>query len=121
MQSTLPTLTIRSQHFFLARYAEKCLACSRISVSEDDRKCERATSGISGEWDPGEKLSDLSFFPNRLRNVLPKFIEIYMETLGVQKPTEISVTEFCYKSVNLSLEELKKIKIILFLIHELFR
>ena len=33
---------------------------------------------------------------------------------GGQKPTETSVTEFCYKSVNLSLEELKNIKIILF-------
>ena len=31
------------------------------------------------------------------------------------------VTEFCYKRVNISLEELKNIKIILFLIHELFR
>ena len=37
---------------------------------------------------------------------------------GGQKPTETSVTEFCYKSVNLSLEELKNIKIILFLIQE---
>jgi len=31
------------------------IACSRLSVSEDDRKSERATSGISGERDPGEK------------------------------------------------------------------
>ena len=38
---------------------------------------------------------------------------------GGQNPTETSVTEFCYKSVNLSLEELKNIKITLFLIHEL--
>ena len=37
---------------------------------------------------------------------------------GGRKPTETSVTEFCYKSVNLSLEELKNIKIILFLIQE---
>ena len=37
---------------------------------------------------------------------------------GGQKPTETSVTEFCYKSVNLSLEELKNIKITLFLIQE---
>ena len=36
-------------------------------------------------------------------------------------PTETSVTEFCFKIVNLSLEELKNIKIILFLIYELFR
>ena len=38
-----------------------------------------------------------------------------------RKPAEISVTEFCYKSVNLYLEELKNITIILFLIHELLR
>ena len=37
---------------------------------------------------------------------------------GGRKPTETSVTEFCYKSVNLSLEELKNIQIILFLIQE---
>ena len=37
---------------------------------------------------------------------------------GGRKPTETSVTEFCYKSVNFSLEELKNIKIILFPIQE---
>ena len=65
------------------------------------------------------------------RNVLPKFIEICMETHagahlgelqhGGRKPTETSVTEFCYKSVNLFFEKLINIKVILFLIHELFR
>ena len=40
---------------------------------------------------------------------------------GGPKPTARYVTEFCYKSVNLSLKELNKIKIALFLIHELFR
>ena len=30
-----------------------------------------------------------------------------------RKPAETSVTEFCYKSVNLSLEELKNVTIIL--------
>ena len=45
------------------------------------------------------------------RNFLPKFIEILMETpcwhpSGWQpEPTETSVTEFCYESVNLSLQE----------------
>ena len=34
-----------------------------------------------------------------------------------RKPTETSVAEFCYKSVNLSLEELINIKVILFLTH----
>jgi len=37
---------------------------------------------------------------------------------GGRISTETSVTEFCYKSVNLSHEELKNIKIILFLIQE---
>ena len=37
---------------------------------------------------------------------------------GGRKPTETSVTEFCYKSVNLSLEELENLKIIPFLIQE---
>ena len=35
--------------------------------------------------------------------------------------TETSVTEFCYKSVNLFLEKLINIKVILFVIHELFQ
>ena len=59
------------------------------------------------------------------RNFLPKFIEICMgppyagahpdgHQHGGRKPIAISVTEFCYKSVNLSLEKLKNIKIILF-------
>ena len=45
----------------------------------------------------------------------------YQHQHGGQKPAEISVTEFCYKSVNLFFEELINIKVILFLIHELFR
>ena len=40
---------------------------------------------------------------------------------GGRKPTETSVTEFCYKSVNLLLEELINIKVILFLTFELIR
>ena len=66
------------------------------------------------------------------RNVLPKYIEIciwrrhagaHLHELqhGGRKPTETSVTEFCYKSVNLFFEKLINIKVILFLIHELFR
>ena len=62
------------------------------------------------------------------RSVSSKFIEICMgrhvgahldgHQHGGRKPTETSVAEFYYKSVNLSLEELKNIKIILFLIQE---
>ena len=51
-------------------------------------------------------------------NVLPKLI--YTQH-GGRKPTETSVTEFCYKGVNLFFEKLINIKVILFLIHELFR
>ena len=40
---------------------------------------------------------------------------------GGRKPTKTSVTEFWYKSVNLFLEDFINIKVILFLIHELFR
>ena len=40
---------------------------------------------------------------------------------GGRKPTETSVTDFCYKSENLFFEKLIHIKVILFLIHELFR
>ena len=36
-------------------WSSREIACSRLSVSEDDRKSERAKSGISGERDPGEK------------------------------------------------------------------
>ena len=62
------------------------------------------------------------------RSVSFKFIEICMgrhvgahpdgHQHGGRKPTETSVTEFCHKCVNLSREELKNIKIILFPIQE---
>ena len=48
-------------------------------------------------------------------------VTIRMSTNGGQSPTETSVTEFCYKSVNLFFEELINIKVILCLIHKLFR
>ena len=47
-------------------------------------------------------------------------MEMHGHKNGGQKPAETSVTEFCYKSMNLSLEELKNNKIILFLMQELF-
>ena len=65
------------------------------------------------------------------RNVLPKLIEIlwrrhagaHLDELqhGGRKPTETSVTEFCYESVNLFFEKLINMKVVLFLIHELFK
>jgi len=65
------------------------------------------------------------------RSVSPKFIELCMETpclcpleghkYGGRKPAETSVTEVCYKSVNLCLEELKNNAVLLSLMQELFR
>ena len=62
------------------------------------------------------------------RSVLPKFRELCMESPCLcpseghkhsgRDVTKTSVVEFCCKSVNLSLEELKNIKIILFPIQE---
>ena len=40
---------------------------------------------------------------------------------GGWKPTETSVTEFCYKSMNYCSRNSRNIKVILFLIHKLFR
>ena len=65
------------------------------------------------------------------RSVSPKLREVCMETpclcpseghkYGGRKPTETSVTEFCYKNVNLSLEELENNTVLFFLKQELFR
>ena len=60
------------------------------------------------------------------RSVLPKFTELCVETpcwcpSGWENGNGTSVTEFCYKSVNLSLEELKKNIVLLFPKQELFR
>ena len=48
------------------------------------------------------------------KKVFPKCIEICMERYGGRKRAETSVTEFFYKIVNLSLEELKNVTIILY-------
>ena len=57
------------------------------------------------------------------RNVFPKFIFVWSRHVGAhldghqpggRKPAETTVTEFCYKSVNLSLEDLKNVTIILY-------
>ena len=65
------------------------------------------------------------------RNILPKLRRsVWRRHAGAhleelqhdgRKPTETSVIEFCYKSENLFVEKLINIKVILFLIHELFR
>ena len=51
-------------------------------------------------------------------------VPIWMGTgtnMASENQQKKAVTKFCYKWVNLSLEELRNIKIILFLMQELFR
>ena len=63
------------------------------------------------------------FYPNLQSFVRKRHAGAHPDELqhGGQKPTETSVTEFCYKSVNLFFEKLINIKVILFLTLELFR
>ena len=69
------------------------------------------------------KICGEAFPPNLERFVWRRHVGAHPDEHqhGGRKPTETSVTEFCYKSVNLSLEELKNIKIILFPIQKMFR
>ena len=68
------------------------------------------------------EISEEMFYPN-LGFVWRRHAGAHLDELqhGGRKPTETSVTEFCYKSVNLFFEKLINIKIILFPAHELFR
>ena len=69
------------------------------------------------------EISEEMFYPNLLRFVWRRHAGAHLDELqlGGRKPTETSVTEFCYKSLNLFFEKLINIKVILFLIYELFR
>ena len=62
------------------------------------------------------KICGETFFPNLQRFVWSRHVGAYLDghQHGGRKPAETSVTEFCYKSVNLSLEELKNVTIILY-------
>ena len=68
------------------------------------------------------EISKGMFYPNLQRFVWRRHAGAHPD--GHQhdgrKPAETSFTKFCYKSVNLFFEELISIKVILFLIHELF-
>ena len=69
------------------------------------------------------EISEEMFYPTLQRFVWKRHAGDHLDELqhGGWKPTETSVTEFCYKSVNLFFEKLISIKVILFLIHKLFR
>ena len=79
----------------------------------------------SGKW----KEVNIPSFSPRFRSAEEYFAyEISKEMFyldghpqGGRKPTKTSITEFWYRSLNLFLEELINIKLILSLIHELFR
>ena len=55
------------------------------------------------------KICGEMFYPNLYIFVWRRHAGAHLDVLqhGGRKPTETFVTEFCYKSVNLSLEELK--------------
>ena len=57
-----------------------------------------------------------TFSPNLQRFVWRRHVGAHLDghQHGGRKPAETSVTQFCYKSVNLSLVELKKVTIIIY-------
>ena len=69
------------------------------------------------------EISEEMFYPNSWGFVWRRHAGPYPDGYqqGGRKPTETTVTEFCYKSVNLFFEKLINTKVILFLIHKLFR
>ena len=69
------------------------------------------------------EVSEEMFYPNLKRFVWRRHAGAHQDELqhGGRKPTETSVTDFCDKSENLFFEKLINIKVILSLIHELFR
>ena len=69
------------------------------------------------------EISEEMFYPNLQRFVWRCHAGAHLDELQHvgRKPTETSVTEFCYKSLNLFFENLINIKLVLFLIHELFK
>ena len=66
------------------------------------------------------EISEEMFYPNF---VWRRHARAHPDELqhGGRKPTETSVTEFCYKEVKLFFEELINNKVIHFLKHKLFR
>ena len=69
------------------------------------------------------EISEEMFYPNLKRFAWRHHAGAHLDELqhGRRKSTETTVIEFCYKSVNLFFEKLINIKVILFLIRELFR
>ena len=79
--------------------------------------------------DSGQRSISYTRYPTKCFHKINRVGDVMLSPIrmstkhGGPKPTEtsVSVTKFSYKSVNLFFEELINIKVILFLIHELFR
>ena len=93
------------------------VACAMETADEQTTEMEKQQSNAVGYG--RNKATDVQQKENS--RGLPKSDHLDELQHGGRKPTETSVTEFCYKSVNLLFEKLIDIKVILFLIHELFR
>ena len=81
---------------------------------------QRPSPGFGSKEKFVDEMSEEMFYPN-LQSVWRRHAGAHdPDELqhGGQKPTETSVTDFCYKGVDLLLEELINIKVILFLILE---
>ena len=141
----METLSMRSSDFVYYSYVDSTQSYCWFSVSRHSRQIKIKIKTVqqikSGIWKmKGGKytktlaksqvrrifrieISEEMFYPNLQRFVWRRHAGAHLDghQHGGRKPTTTSVTEFWYKSVNLFLEELINIKVILFLIHELFR
>ena len=129
-------VTKRSQYaqYTLGRYAlvfpirSIFTPCGPYKKHSTCQKCGR------GHWKYERPFLNKEFhmhIPDIWENVLPQFTKVCIETpcwcpfeghqYGGRKPTETSIFEFSYKSVNTSLSELIKIKVISVLRQGMFR
>ena len=81
----------------LAKYIFVRLACSRLSVSENDWKSEQATSGISCERDPGVKRRGWESLSHR-----PLFL--YQTTLVARQLFQSSTLTESLEQANVRLQ-----------------
>ena len=123
--SCMDTLYSVSNPFNLSNFVLKILrnevqfakACQRFSSEWKHYQGTQDFSSILNDLSPVVAIRTVqSFVRRRHAGAHPDELQH-----GGRKPTETSVTEFCYKSVNLLLEELINIKVTLFRILEPFR
>ena len=91
---------------------------NRLSSESENRKkidMQRPSPRFRSQQFFLRQICEETFYPNLQRIVWRRHAGAHQDghQHGGRKPAEISVTEFCYKSVNLSLEELKNLTVIL--------